>query len=106
MVKKEKKRLNTKAKTKLDKEIQKNIELTFRSRDAINVNIAGEFNNWDTQALPMSKDKEGIWKAKVKLAPGRYEYKLFADNAWVEDLPDSEAVLNSFGTSNFVILVS
>ena len=105
MVKKEKNRINGKGKTKLDREIQENIELTFRSPDARNVYVAGEFNGWDTQSLPMQKDKNGIWRSKVKLLPGRYEYKFFADNAWVEDLPDSETVYNFFGTKNFVISV-
>ena len=81
------------------------MEFSFISPGAMNVNIAGEFNGWDIQSLPMKKDKEEIWKAKVPLPPGRYEYKFFADNAWVEDLPDSEAVFNSFGTKNFVISV-
>ncbi len=101
MAKKENSGTNKKGKTKSTK----GMEFSFFSPGAINVNIAGEFNGWNTQALPMKKDKEGIWKAKVELTPGRYEYKLFADSVWVEDLPNSEAVLNSFGTRNFVISV-
>jgi hypothetical protein len=53
----------------------------------------------------MKKDKDGIWKAKFKLPPGRYEYKLCADNVWVEDIPGTELVSNPFGTQNFVIWV-
>ena len=97
--------INMKGKSKSTEEIEKNMEFSFFSPGAMKVNIAGEFNGWDTQALPMKKDKEGIWKANVELPPGRYEYKLFADNAWVEDLLDSESVFNSFGTRNFVISV-
>jgi 1,4-alpha-glucan branching enzyme len=86
-------------------EIDRKVEFTFHSPEAINVYVAGEFNSWDTQSLPLKRDKDGIWRTKVKLPSGRYEYKLFADNAWVEDLPDSEAVFNPFGTKNFVISV-
>ena len=82
-----------------------NVEFTFHSPEAMNVYVAGEFNSWNTKSLPMKKDKDGIWRAKVKLLPGRYEYKLFADKAWVEDLPDSETVFNPFGTRNFIISV-
>ena len=67
--------------------------------------LAGDFNNLDTRSLPMKKGKDGTWKAKIKLAPGRYEYKLFANNAWVEDLPSAELSSNSFGTQNFVTWV-
>jgi hypothetical protein len=50
----------------------------------------------------MKKDKKGVWKMKIKLPPGRYEYKFFADNAWVEHLPGIEKSSNLFGTQNFI----
>jgi 1,4-alpha-glucan branching enzyme len=103
MAKKENNDINKKGRTKSTKGISKDMEFSFCLPGAMNVYVAGEFNGWDTQSLPMKKDKKGIWKANVKLPPGRYEYKLFADNAWVENLPDSEAVFNSFGTRNLVI---
>jgi 1,4-alpha-glucan branching enzyme len=105
MAKRENKRINKTEKSKLPGKTEASMEFRFFSPWAMNVCVAGEFNAWDTQSLSMKKDKDGIWKAKVRLSPGRYEYKLFADNAWVEDLPDAEAVLNSFGTKNFVISV-
>lgn len=83
----------------------KNVEITFYAPEATQVYVAGEFNQWDTRALPMKKDKDGVWKAMIKLVPGRHEYKLFADNAWVEDIPGADSVANPFGTPNFVILV-
>ena len=86
-------------------QIHRNVELTFYSPESMNVYVSGEFNGWDTQSLPMKKDKDGVWRSKVKLLPGRYEYKLFADNAWIESLPDTETVSNPFGTQNFIILV-
>ena len=105
MVKKENKILNSKGKTKTGKKTYKNVEIGFYSPEAMNVCVAGEFNGWDTQSLPMKKDKTGVWKSKVKLLPGRYEYKLFADNAWVENLPDAETASNPLGAQNFIILV-
>jgi 1,4-alpha-glucan branching enzyme len=105
MVKKENKIVNTKGKTKTGKKTYKNVEFSFYFPEAMNVYVAGEFNSWDTQSLPMKKDKDGVWRAKVKLLPGRYEYKLFGDGAWIEKLPDTEITPNPFGTQNFVILV-
>ena len=84
---------------------EKTVEFTFRAPEAREVFLAGEFNNWDTQSLPMKKEKDGVWKAKIKLPPGRYEYKFFADNAWVENLPDTELSSNPFGTQNLIIWV-
>jgi 1,4-alpha-glucan branching enzyme len=67
--------------------------------------LAGEFNHWDTQSLPMEKDKNGVWKTKIRLSPDWYEYKFFADNSWVEDIPSAELVSNPFSTQNFVTWV-
>lgn len=105
MVKKENKILNTKGKTKTGKKTYKNVEISFYFPEAMNVYVAGEFNGWDTQSLPMKKDKDGVWRSKIKLIPGRHEYKLFADNVWIENLPGAEAILNPFGTQNFIISV-
>lgn len=99
MVEKEKKMRKTKG------EGEKTVEFTCHAPGAREVFLAGEFNNWDTQSLPMKKGKDGIWKAKIKLPPGRYEYKLFVDNAWVENLPGTELSSNPFGTQNFVAWV-
>ena len=92
-------------KKKEEKPKEKKIEFVFYAPEAMQVFLTGDFNNWDTQSLPMKKDKDGTWKAKIKLAPGRYEYKLFANNAWVEDLPCAELSSNPFGTQNFVTWV-
>jgi hypothetical protein len=88
------------------KKTYKTVEFAFQSPEAMGVCITGEFNDWNTQSLPMKKDRDGVWRSKVKLLPGRYEYKLFGDNAWIENLPDAEAIPNPFGTQNFVISVN
>lgn len=105
MTKKERKKMISQRKVEMPKETYKNVEFTFYSPGAMNVHVAGDFNSWSTQSLLMNKGKNGIWKSTVKLLPGRYEYKLFADGAWVENLPDAETVSNPFGTQNFVIFV-
>lgn len=100
MVEKERKKVKSKGKG------EKNVEFTYDAPYAMEVFLAGEFNGWDIRSLPLKKDKSGVWKTKIKLPPGRYEYKLFADNAWVEDLPGAELRPNRFGTQNFIIWVT
>jgi 1,4-alpha-glucan branching enzyme len=92
-------------KGKEEKVRKKTVEFTYAAPDAKKVFLAGEFNNWDPESLPMKKDKKGVWRTTVKVLPGRYEYKFMADNAWVENLPGLELSPNPFGTQNFVILV-
>jgi 1,4-alpha-glucan branching enzyme len=105
MVKKENKILNRKGKIKTTKKTYKNVEISFYSSEAMNVYVAGEFNGVDTQSLLMRKDNDGVWRLKIKLLSGRYEYKLFAENVWIENLPSAEAIPNPFGTPNFIISV-
>lgn len=66
---------------------EKDVEFILHSPNAMKVYLAGEFNYWEAESLPMKKKQEGIWEATVKLPPGRYEYKLFVDNAWTEEPP-------------------
>lgn len=67
--------------------------------------LVGEFNNWDTHANIMKKDKEGIWRTTLSLKPGRYEYRLFADGNWQNAPFCSGCVSNEFGSQNCVIIV-
>ncbi len=81
------------------------IEFTFRAPEAKKVYIAGTFNDWNTKSMPMKKSKDGTWRIMVKLSPGRYEYKYFADGMWAQDIPGAELAPNPFGTQNCVINV-
>lgn len=81
---------------------KKGVEFSFYAPEAMEAFVAGEFNGWDFQSVPMKRDKSGTWKVKVKLSPGRYEYKFFKDNGWAEELTDEEKVANPFGTQNFI----
>jgi 1,4-alpha-glucan branching enzyme len=107
MSNKEKKSFMSKGKEEKEvpKKADKNVEFTLHAPEATEVYLTGEFNCWSTQSLPMKKDKDGVWRTQLRLLPGRYEYKLFADDAWIENLPNAQAVPNPFGTQNFVITV-
>ena len=89
----------------------------FQAPEANEVYVAGEFNGWHTDTLPMIKGENGVWNAAMELTAGHYEYKLFVDGAWMEDrscevevergpvrvLSESEPVINSYGTVNYVL---
>jgi len=83
----------------------KNVEFNFPAPEAMEVLLAGVFNSWDAKALLMKKNKEGVWKTTINLAPGCYEYKFLADGLWVENISGVETAPNPFGTRNFVIRV-
>jgi 1,4-alpha-glucan branching enzyme len=83
----------------------KNIEFSLRSPEAREVFVAGDFNGWDTGTVPLKKGEGGVWKTKLKLPSGRYEYKFFKDGSWVQDVAGTESVPNIFGTRNLVVEV-
>ena len=85
----------------------KNVPFEFPAPAAEAVYLVGEFNNWDTNAHRMQKDKEGIWRTNLSLKPGRYEYRFLVDGNWENDpiCPLSSHVPNEFGSSNCVRIV-
>ena len=70
------------------------------------VGVAGAFNDWDYTKALMKKDKDGIWKVEIALAPGRYEYRYYVDGNWQNEQHAVECVPNAFGTWNCVIRIS
>ena len=48
---------------------------------ATTVSVAGTFNDWAVDVDMLKKDKKtGLWKAKISLVPGDYEYKFVCDS--------------------------
>lgn len=70
------------------------------------VYLAGDFNHWDPAATPMTRAKNGTFRAKVRLSPGEHQYKFVVDGQWVADQDAQTLVRNSFGTCNSVINVA
>ena len=60
------------------------VEFTFYRPDASNVAIAGDFNNWQP-SFQMTRLSDGRWHSHLKLAPGIYQFRYFADGEWFND---------------------
>jgi 1,4-alpha-glucan branching enzyme len=70
------------------------------------VNLAGEFNGWNTSADPMKKQADGSWTLTKKLEPGRYMYKFVVDGTnWKEDPTAKETTDDGYGGKNSVVVV-
>ena len=73
---------------------------------ASNVQIAGDFNNWQPEKNFMQKVGEtGIWQIKVKLPAGKYRYRLVVDGQWQQDPYNEKIESNPFGGFNSVLEV-
>ena len=79
------------------------IELHIENAYATQVYVAGTFNHWAHDQLPMHVDKDGVWTLELPmLPPGKYGYKFLIDGKmWVEDYenqyhePDGVSGFNS-----------
>lgn len=55
------------------------IRITCTSSGARKIILTGCFNDWNPEALPMTKASDGQWSVDLNLPPGRYEYKFVVD---------------------------
>lgn len=71
------------------------------------VTLVGDFNDWDTESLPLKERKDGSFSISRKLASGaKYQFRFLVngekwENAWDAD----EYVVNEHGTENSVVVV-
>jgi 1,4-alpha-glucan branching enzyme len=79
---------------------------SYRAPNAISVLLAGDFTHWQTEAIPMKRGKEGIWKVSVALAPGLHHYRFIVDGHWLDDPECELRVPNPYGGHNSVRTVS
>ncbi|OGV78669.1 MAG: hypothetical protein A3K19_31725 [Lentisphaerae bacterium RIFOXYB12_FULL_65_16] len=70
--------------------------------EAREVFLVGDFNGWDPDARRMVKGKDGFCRAKVKIEPGRYQYKFVVDGEWCHDPSANAQVPNQYGTLNSI----
>ena len=86
------------------------VEVTFSlppDVDAAQVALCGEFNNWNTDDIQLSRDSDGSWQTSVQLEPGRtYRYRYLLDgqrweNAWAAD----DYLPNPYGEDDSVVVV-
>ena len=86
---------------------------TFRlpkkaAENATDVHLVGEFNQWSTDSLPMTKLKNGDFKVELTLESGRdYQYRFLIDqDTWENDWEaDAYVPAEGTGSENSVIKV-
>lgn len=61
------------------------VEFKLRAPQAKAVALAGDFNQWRPETLPLDKAKGGYWQTLLPLPPGRYSYLFHVDGEWVAD---------------------
>ena len=82
-------------------------EFVLHAPEVGEIFLAGDFNGWENNSVKfrMRKFKGDIWKKKVPLKPGRYEYQFVVDGSWWSDPENSERTKSPFGSENSVVTV-
>lgn len=81
------------------------ISFFYHNDEAVSVNLAGDFNNWNESSTPFAKDADGIWMAKIPaLNSGKYRYKFVVNQTnWLEDPSNGLKEEDGFGGFNSIL---
>jgi 1,4-alpha-glucan branching enzyme len=83
--------------------VHREVAFVLSSREAEQVYLCGDFNQWSPRSLPMiRRGEEHSWEKRLVLAPGRYEYKFIVNGIWIHNPDAAENVPNVHGSLNSV----
>jgi anti-sigma factor RsiW len=87
--------------------LERAVDVVFTAPQAASVTIVGDFNGWDPHRTQLVRaSREGLWRARLKLAPGVYQYSFVLDGSdWVSDPLAKTMLADGFGGKNSVIIV-
>jgi hypothetical protein len=83
------------------------VTFTYRSINRMirSVAITGDFNNWDTNGVPMTRKEDG-WTITLAMKPGIRQYKYIVDKVnFITDPGNTEYAPDGLGGKNSVIKV-
>lgn len=81
------------------------VPLKFHLPEAVAVNVAGSFNDWDPASLPMTRTGDGYWILDLSLPPGLHEFRLIIDGIWSDAPGVTDSAENVHGSRNAVLNV-
>ena len=84
---------------------KKAVALSFHHDTPGPVYVVGTFNDWSVTRTPMKKGRNGCWETKLKLQPGEYQFRYFANGQWFTDYAADGVVPNGYGGFNSVLRV-
>ncbi|MBI4914294.1 MAG: zf-HC2 domain-containing protein [Acidobacteria bacterium] len=83
------------------------VEVAIAAPQAVTVAVVGDFNGWDPKRNRLVRSgHEGVWKARLKLPPGTYQYSFVIDGSrWTRDPGAKTGIPDGFGGENSVMVV-
>ena len=77
------------------------VTFTVPAAEAKQVTVAGNWNEWNTEAEPLKKLKNGTFKGTVNLEAGQaYEFKYVVDGQWQNDVEADGYAWNDYAAAD------
>ncbi len=80
-------------------------EFSFFRPQAIQVFLAGDFNDWREGELKMVLGEDGYWTARMHLPTGEFKFRYCADGQWYADYAAFGVEPGRFGLDSVVRVI-
>jgi 1,4-alpha-glucan branching enzyme len=80
----------------------KGVEFTFFNSQAEQVDLVGDFTDWQCGRLPMKRAADGGWRIRLDLPAGEFRFRYRADGRWFTDYAAFGIEPGDFGTDSVV----
>jgi 1,4-alpha-glucan branching enzyme len=64
--------------------------------------LVGDFTRWQSGMLPMIRTGKGVWVASLRLPPGEYRFRYYADGQWFTDYAAFGVEIGPFGPDSLL----
>jgi hypothetical protein len=78
------------------------VEFRFCRPGARHVSLAGDFNGWNRESLPMTRCPDGWWHCQLRITPGCYHFRYLSDGEWFLDYAAFGLDYSAFGLNSVV----
>ena len=85
--------------------VRRTAEFRFFHPFANCVYLAGDFNAWQADELPMTLGPDGYWRGTLLLPAGVFRFRYRADGQWFTDYAADGLVPNLYGEFNSLLHV-
>ena len=76
------------------------VTFSYEAPELEEVALVGDFNDWNAEATPLKKLKNGTFKVVVDLETKKeYEYKFLSNGNYINDLEADAMVYNSYANA-------
>lgn len=79
---------------------------SFSCPHAMNVQLVGDFTDWQQNPMDMKQVAGGLWQTTVKLPPGEHHYRFLVDGHWQDDPECQLRAPNPYGSQDSVLQVA